>query len=66
MWQSSKSKPVGASKKCGEGSLATQWSSSCLARGSIVRLILMLSMRAVVSRRGIDESMSTAAFEATS
>jgi len=66
MWQSSKSKPVGASKKHGEGLLATQWSSLHSARGSIVRLILMSLMRAAVLRSGIDESTSTAASEATS
>jgi len=66
MWRSSKSKPVGASKKHGEGLLVTQWLSSHLARGLIVRLILMSSTRAVVLRSGIDESTSAAASEATS
>jgi len=66
MWRLSKSKPVGASEKCGEGLLVTQQLSLHLARGLIVRPILILLTRVAVSRKGIDESMSTAASEATS
>ena len=66
MWRLSKSKPVGASEKCGEGLLAMQQSSLHLVRGLIVRPILVSLTRAAVSRRGIDESTSAAASEATS